>query len=167
MLRYLGRGLTLCSFLLVGLTSKGCEFSSLLGFHNSHSNSLNLTVVSNKLFNSEQGTIHLTLTAHKIGSDSLFGSGHIQKPSDSTFYSEFKVTGVQLDSLILLSAQIDSSYDTSFVGVVLNIQAQDLGNDHKDQVVLTFDVEQKLGPPVEFAGPGLVVLAPRNNLLAN
>ncbi len=163
MLRYLGRGLTLCSFLLVGLTSRGCEFASLLGSYNSHSSSRNLTVVSNELVNTEQGKIHLNLTAHGIASDSLFGSGHIVKPGDSNFHSHFRVTGVQLDSVILLSAQIDSAHDSSFVGVVLSIEARNLGNDHNDQVLLIFDVNQKLGTPVEFSGPGLVVIAPGEN----
>ncbi len=168
MLRNLGRGLTLCSFLLVGLTSRGCEVFTLLGSHNSqNSQAANVTVVSNNLINTEQGTIHLALTAHRIGSDSLFGSGHIQKPGDSTFYSEFQVTGVLLDSVIMLTAEIDSAYDSDFVGVVLNILARNLGNDHNDEVVLTLDVNQKLGTPVEFAGPGLVVIAPGENSLVN
>lgn len=167
MFRYLRVGLTIGGLLLLGFTFSGCELFSLLSSHNSHSHSTNVTVVSNNLVNTEQGRIHLTVTAHRVGSDSLFGSGHIQKPADSTFYNEFQVTGVLLDSVILFTAQIDSAYDPDFVGVVLNILARNLGNDHNDQVQLTFDVNQKLGTPVEFAGPGLVVIAPGENSLVN
>ncbi len=122
----------------------------------------NVSVTSTNLTNGNLGTIQLTVAAHKTILGQVYGSGHIQKADDSSFYSDFKVTSFEVKDLIILKAEITSSLNPDFVGINLELDIQDLGKDHEDQILLKFDTSQKLGQtsPHEFAGPGSVKATP-------
>lgn len=158
------RNFTLGFFLLALLIFTGCHSSGILSSNSGKSQVLNLAVTSNQLVNENQEYVDLTFTAHFVGSDSLFGSGHIQKAGDFTFYSEFEVVSAELvNKAIKLTGQITFSNTPEFVGIMLEIKVKDLGNDQKDEIELKFDTERKLGltSPIEFEGPGLVVITPK------
>jgi len=151
--------LLLLSFALLGCDSTSRIFNSQGGPTRAEVN--NVAIESNQLTNGQMGTIYLTVTGHRTNGKNCFGSGHIQKSDDSSFYSEFELTGFEVNDKIRLMAEIIVSNTADFVGLMLEIEAEDLGKDHQDQVVLRFDTEEKLSTGlVEFSGPGLVQTAP-------
>jgi len=152
------------TLLLLSLVLSGCEstsriFNSQGGPTRAEVN--NVAIESSQLTNGQMGTIYLIVTGHRTSGKNCFGSGHIQKSDDSSFYSEFELTSFEVKDKIKLMAEITVSHTADFVGLMLEIEAEDLGKDHQDQVVLRFDIEQKLSTGlVEFSGPGLVQTAP-------
>ncbi len=152
--------LSVLSFLLAGCENTTRILNSQAGPARPQVN--NVSVTSDNLTNGNLGTLQLTVTAHKTILGQCFGSGHLQKADDSSFYSEFKVTSFEVKDIIRLKAEIIVSNTPDFVGVNLELELQDLGKDHEDQILLKFDTQQKLGQtsPHEFAGPGLVKATP-------
>lgn len=157
-LGFLGTLLLLC-FALSGCESTSRIFNSQGGPTRAEVN--NVAIESSQLTNGQMGTVHLTVTGHRTHGTNSFGSGYIEKSDDASFYSEFELTSFEVKDKIRLMAEITVSNTADFVGVILEIEAEDLGKDHQDQVVLRFDTEQKLSTGlVEFSGPGLVQTAP-------
>lgn len=152
------------TLLLLCLVLSGCDSTSRI-FNSqggpTRAEVSNVAIESNQLTNGQMGTVQLTVTGHRTKGKNCFGSGHIQKSNDSSFYSEFELTGFEVNDKIRLMAEITVSHTADFVGLMLEIEAEDLGKDQQDQVVLRFDTEQKLSAGlVEFSGPGLVQTAP-------
>ena len=152
------------TLLLLSLVLSGCDSTSRI-FNSqggpTRAEISNVAIESSQLTNGQMGTIYLTVTGHRTNGKNCFGSGHIQKSDDAGFYSEFELTGFEVNDKIRLMAEITVSNTADFVGLMLEIEAEDLGKDQQDQVVLRFDTEEKLSTGlVEFSGPGLVQTAP-------
>lgn len=152
------------TLLLLSLVLSGCDSTSRI-FNSqggpTRAEVSNVAIESSQLTNGQMGTVYLTVTGHRTNGKNCFGSGHIQKSDDSSFYSEFELTGFEVKDKIRLMAEITVSHTADFVGLMLEIEAEDLGKDQQDQVVLRFDIQQKLSTGlVEFSGPGSVQTAP-------
>lgn len=150
--------------LVLSLVLSGCDSTSRI-FNSqggpSRAEVNNVAIESSQLSNGEAGTVYLAVTGHRTQGKNCFGSGYIAKTDDAGFYSEFELTGFEVNSKIKLTAQITVSNTPDFVGLMLEIEAEDLGKDQQDQVVLRFDTQAKLSTGlVEFSGPGLVQTAP-------
>jgi len=152
------------TLLVLSLVLSGCDSTSRI-FNSqggpTRAEISNVAIESSQLTNGQMGTVYLTVTGRRTNEKNCFGSGHIEKSDDSSFYSEFELTGFEVNDKIKLTAQITVSNTPDFVGLMLEIEAEDLEKDQQDQVVLRFDTEEKLSTGlVEFSGPGSVQTAP-------
>jgi len=149
----------LLSFALLGCDSTSRIFNSQAG--PTRAEVSNVAIESSQLSNGDVGTVRMTVTGHRTQGKNCFGSGHIAKTDDAGFYSEFELTSFEVNDKIRLMAEITVSNTPDFVGLILEIEAEDLGKDQQDQVVLRFDIQAKLSTGlVEFSGPGVVQTAP-------
>ena len=150
--------------LVLSLVLSGCDSTSRI-FNSqggpTRAEISNVAIESSQLTNGQMGTVYLAVTGHRTQGKNCFGSGHIAKTDDANFYSEFELTSFEVNDKIRLMAEITVSNTPDFVGLMLEIEAEDLGKDQQDQVVLRFDTQAKLSTGlVEFSGPGLVQTSP-------